>query len=326
MPEGLRWRGTAIGLSAVAVWSVMIGLVRRVSDSFGATLGMALLYSLAAIIPWMTRRPRDLRAFPRRYLLVGGVLFVLTDTSVGLAVGLAASASQAIEVSIVNYLWPTLTVLLAVLVNHQQKASWLLLPGVMAATAGIASAVGGDAGLDPARIGSNIASNPGPYALALTAAISWSCYNVVTPRIAHGHDGITIFFSGVAICLWIVHLVAGRPGPGSVSVAGIVALIGAAVAVAAGYACWNVGILHGNMRIISVASYMTPILSSGVAALLLGSRLSVSFWLGVVLVVIGSLLSWRATGTHHGARRPDRAAPETLRASRSRRLDRGEGD
>src|SRR5699024_4993147 len=72
-------RATLAGLGAIVVWSAMVALLRLVSDDFGATLGMALVYSLAAAMLWIVRRPRALRSFPLRYLLVGGALFVTTD-------------------------------------------------------------------------------------------------------------------------------------------------------------------------------------------------------------------------------------------------------
>lgn len=272
----------------------MIGLVRLVAEDFGTTLGMAVLYTLAAAILWIGRRPRGLRSFPVRYLVVGGALFVVTDVCVGLAVGLAADANQAIEVSIVNYLWPTGTVLLAALVQRRRRRSWLLLGGAVVATTGMAYAVGGDAGLAPAIIASNVAANPAPYTLALTAAIAWSCYSVLSPGLSRGRDGITLFFTGVAGSLWAVHLLTGAPAPDDVPWTGFLALLAAAAVLAAGYAFWNVGILNGDMRVLSTASYTTPVLSSAVGALLLGTSLALPFWCGVALVVVGSLLSWGA--------------------------------
>lgn len=41
-------KGTVIGLSAVLLWGFMAGLVRIVADNFGATLGSALVYTVAA--------------------------------------------------------------------------------------------------------------------------------------------------------------------------------------------------------------------------------------------------------------------------------------
>ncbi|HJB10541.1 MAG TPA: EamA family transporter [Candidatus Brachybacterium merdavium] len=268
----LMRRATLAGLGAIVVWSAMVALLRLVSDDFGATLGMALVYSLSAAMLWIVRRPRAVRGFPVRYLLIGGTLFVTTDVCAGLAVALAADADQAVEVSIVHYLWPTLTVLLSTLVVGRRGAFRLVLPGAL---------------------------------LAMTAALAWSSYNVFSPALAKGRDGITMFFTGVGLALWIIHLVAGASTPDHVPWTGYVALVGAATAVAAGYALWNVGILRGDMRMLSSVSYTTPLLSSAVAAILLRTTLGLPFWLGVVLVVIGSLLSWWAgrrggTGAQRG--------------------------
>jgi drug/metabolite transporter (DMT)-like permease len=224
---------------------------------------------------------------------------------VGLAVGLAADAAQAIEVSVVNYLWPTGTVLLAALL-FRRRSFLLVLPGALVATTGIALAVGGESGLDLGRIASNVGANPLPYVLALTAAIAWSCYNVVSPRLSRGHDGITLFFTAVAVSLWVVHLVASAPVPDHVASLGYLAVIGAGAAVAVGYSLWNIGILHGDMRILATASYTTPVLSSAVAALMLGTALALPFWLGVALVVVGSLRSWYAS------RRAPAGSPSSL--------------
>src|SRR5699024_3002302 len=74
-------RATLAGLGAIVVWSAMVALLRLVSDDFGATLGMALVYSLAAAMLWIVRRPRALRSFPLRYLLIGGALCGSTSLS-----------------------------------------------------------------------------------------------------------------------------------------------------------------------------------------------------------------------------------------------------
>ena len=95
-------RATAIGLMAVVLWSAMVALVRTVTETFGATLGAALIYSVAAVILWIVRRPASLRKAPRRYLLLGGLLFVAYEISFSLALGMASDASQAIEVSVLN--------------------------------------------------------------------------------------------------------------------------------------------------------------------------------------------------------------------------------
>ncbi|MOA49439.1 Aromatic amino acid exporter YddG [compost metagenome] len=62
-----------------------------------------------------------------------------------------------------------------------------------------------------------------------------------------------------------------------------------------GYAAWNVGILHGNVTILAGASYFIPVSSAALAAMLLHTPLSLSFWQGAAMVCAGSILCWLAT-------------------------------
>lgn len=50
LPVFNRNVATLIGLSAVIFWSTNVGLIRSVSESFGAVAGAALIYSVASII------------------------------------------------------------------------------------------------------------------------------------------------------------------------------------------------------------------------------------------------------------------------------------
>lgn len=289
-------KATLIGLCAILFWGALVGLIRVVAENFGATLGAALLYTGAAAVLWVIRRPRGVRDFPRRYLLICGALFVFYELCLGLSVGFAADARQAIEVSVVNYLWPTFTVLLAVALPPWRRVGWTFVPGVLLALFGVVSVVGGKLGIDAGQLIANLASNPLPYGLAFAGALTWAFYSVLTPRLSRGSDGITLFFTGTAVALWTVHLVAGVPSPPmGAGVPGVVALLVGSVVIALGYACWNIGVLHGNLTVLASASYATPVLSAAIASLLLGTRLSWPFWQAVGFVAIGSLLGWWAT-------------------------------
>ena len=67
-----------------------------------------------------------LGAFPRRYLIVGSALFVSYEICLSLSLGFAADRAQAIELGIVNYLWPCLTVVFAMLINGQRASAWVV--------------------------------------------------------------------------------------------------------------------------------------------------------------------------------------------------------
>ena len=75
------------------------------------------------------------------------------------------------------------------------------------------------------------------------------------------------------------------------SISGYAALAACALSIAGGYACWGYGMLHGNMETLAVGSYATPVFSTASSTVLLGVALGVPFWIGVVLVVAGSLIN-----------------------------------
>ena len=72
---------------------------------------------------------------------------------------------------------------------------------------------------------------------------------------------------------------------------GFVAVVACAISIAGGYACWGYGMLHGDMEVLSLGSYATPVLSTASSMVLLGVALGASFWIGVALVVGGTLVN-----------------------------------
>ena len=299
-------KATLIGLLAVLLWSSVVGLIKSVSESFGATAGAALIYTLAAVILLPTLGRGGLRNFPRRYLLWGGALFVGYELCLSLSIGYSQTARQAIEVGMVNYLWPTFTLVAAIMFNGQ-KASWLVVPGFVISILGIGWVLGGDQGLDLASMAGNVRHNPLSYGLAFIGAVLWAAYCVVTPRTANGRNGVALFFALTAMTLWI-KLAFGGDGRVTLDPGALVTLVLAAAAMGLGYAAWNVGILRGNVTVLATASYFTPVFSAALAALLLQSPLPLTFWQGAALVCMGSIVCWLAT-----RQRAPRAAQEMER-------------
>ena len=283
--------GTVIGLLAIVLWGFMAGLVRLVSESFGATLGSALIYTVGGILLLVVRKPTPIRHAPRKYLIIGGIMFVVYEASISLSIGLASTAAQSVEVSLVNYLWPTLLVLMTAAVSHKRGAVWKALPGAIVATIGVAMAVGGES-LNVHEALRNISSNPLPYALAFAGAFIWAIYATVTPKMSDGYDGTTIFFCCVAVVLWLIHFTSGEGLPATApGIGGYVALAACAASIAGGYACWGYGMLHGSMETLAIRSYATPLFSTASSTVLLGVALGAPFWIGVMLVIGGSLIN-----------------------------------
>ena len=284
---------TLIGLIAVLLWSSLVGLIRGVSESLGATGGAAMIYTVASVFLLFSVGRTRVSQFPKRYLFWGSLLFVTYELCLALSIGYANSSRQAIEVSMVNYLWPAFVMVAAILFNNQ-RANWLILPGFMLAVTGTCWVLGGDEGLHLPSVLANVQDNPLSYGLAFAGALIWTAYCTVTARISEGKNGITLFFMLTALALWLKYLlIGGEPMHFNLQV--IVYLVLAAAAMGFGYAAWNVGILYGNVTVLAGASYFIPVLSAALAALVLQTQLSLSFWQGAAMVCAGSILCWLAT-------------------------------
>jgi drug/metabolite transporter (DMT)-like permease len=289
---------TACGLLAILLWSTAAALIRSVSEMFGPLGGSALIYSLGAVmLVALLGRPR-LRATSWHYLIWGSALFVAYEVCLSLALGFASNRHQAIELGVVNYLWPCLTVLLAIVMNGQ-KARWLIVPGTALALFGIVWVVSGE-GLSVDSIVANVQSNPLSYSLALACAITFALYCNITRRYAGGQNLVVLFFALTAIVLWGKYALSSEVIP-PFSLRNSLELIAASTAMAGGYALWNIGILRGNLTLLATASYSAPVLSSAFASVWLGAALAAQFWQGAVLVTVGSLLCWWATRQHSDA-------------------------
>lgn len=288
-------KATITGLLAILLWSSIIGLLRSVSELLGPTGGAAMMYSVASVFLLLSVGWVSLSEFPRRYLVWGSVLFVTYELCLALSIGYAHTARQAIEVGMVNYLWPTFTIVAAIVFNRQ-KTNFLIVPGFLLSVAGICWVLGGEQDFDAAGMLHNVRGNPLSYGLAFAGALIWAAYCTVTARIAGGKNGVTLFFILVSASLWIKYL-AGGGGQMAFSGEAVVYLLLAAAAMGFGYGAWNVGILHGNVTVLAGASYFIPVLSAALSSMLLRTPLSTAFWQGSAMVCGGAILCWLATRT-----------------------------
>lgn len=284
---------TLAGCLAILCWSTIVAFVRNVTEQLGPVGGAAMIYTVSSLFLAVFIGLPHPKLFKIRYLVIGGSLFVSYEIFLVLALGLANDRMQAIEIGLINYLWPCLTVLLTVIVNRQRVSLWLY-PALILAFLGVAWTVSGDEGLSLHQLAANIATNPASYSMAFIGAFIWAVYCNVTKRLSGGHNAITWFFMATASALWIKYFISDAPAM-MFSTGAVVDLLLASAAMGMGYALWNIGIIGGNMVLLAVLSYFTPLLSTLFAAILLNVTLSVTFWQGVIMVTAASLMCWWLT-------------------------------
>lgn len=270
-----------------------MGVARAVTEMLGPVGGAASIYTVAALFLVAVMGVPKWRQYSLRYVLLGGGLFVAYEMCLALALAMANDRQQAIEMLVINYLWPALTVLLAVLVSGK-KTNVLVYPSVALAFVGVAWSISGDQGLSLTQISANIATNPATYAMAFVGAFLWAIYCNLTKRISNGQNAITLFFIMTAISLWIKYALSAETGMSVTLESGSLLLV-AGVFMGSGYALWNYAIIGGNMVLLATLSYFTPVLSTIISSIILGIALSSSFLQGVMMVTLGSLMCWWVT-------------------------------
>lgn len=282
----LRRGATISGIAAIVLWA-----------------SLAVLTTVAAGIP-----PFQLLALT---FSIGGILgcaFVLRPKGPGLAalrqppssaaLGIAAllgyhalyfiafSRAPAVQVNVVNYLWPLLIVVFAASLARVKVylRQWL---GTLLGFLGAALVV---------TRGRSLAINPHHalgYLAALGAAVTWSAYSVlnrrfnVVPSTAIPGSCVAVGLLGALVSRatesWIT--------PTAHQWAAIFAL--AIGPLGAAFWLWDRGTKHGDLVLLGMLSYGAPILSTGL--LLIAGRAQPHWTQGAALglLLLGALLSVR---------------------------------
>jgi len=286
-----------IGLSAILQWSSIVGLLKKISFSLGAELAVLLMYTLSTCILLIFFKIPNLKLISKKYLIFSTLLFVIYELCFSYAIALAQTAQQAIEVSLVNYLWPGLTVAMLILFK-EIKFNVFVIVGLAISLSGIILIQTGQGALTWSNILSNILENPISYILAFVGATLWSLYCVITKKYSDGHNPISFFFVAISIVLWTKYLWSHGLSLNSIpevelTTIGLLGIV--SVVMALGYAAWNIGIIKGNITILVTLSYFSPVISTLISMFILQTNLPTEFWYGVILVTSGSLVCWIST-------------------------------
>ncbi|WP_037028270.1 aromatic amino acid DMT transporter YddG [Psychromonas aquimarina] len=281
---------TLAGCLAILLFSTTVGFVRNVAEQLGPIGGAAMIYTVSSFFLLIFIGAPRFRTFSLKYLLIGGTLFVSYEICLSLALGMANNRVQAVEMGVINYLWPSLTVLLAVFIS-KKPVNKALYPAIALSFFGVAWTVGGDEGISISQLAGNIATNPASYSMAMTGAFIWAFYCNITKRLANGKNAITWFFIATAAALWIKYFISNEPAMVFTSGAAIDLLL-TGMAMGSGYALWNIGIIGGNMMLLATLSNFAPLFSTFLSAVILDIALTTKFWQGVVMVTAASLLCW----------------------------------
>jgi drug/metabolite transporter (DMT)-like permease len=207
-----------------------------------------------------------------------------------LAVGLSFSREQVIEVSIINYLWPGLTLIFSLPILHK-KGKISLIPGIVIAFAGFYLATVQSGMFSWEVFKGNFQVSYLPYLLAFMAAITWGLYSNLVRRWAGHTEGgaVPLFLLVTGLVLTIIRLIFPEESYWTPRV--IVELLYMSVfPTFLAYTLWDKAMRKGNIILVASLSYFTPLLSIVISSLYLGVVIKPTLWIACGLVIVGAVI------------------------------------
>jgi len=298
-------RSTLGGLLAILLWSSSIAVSRSLTESLGVFSAGAFSYILAGSLGVLySFLRRDSRARPANlplpYLVSCGSLFVVYQLCLYLAVGLAPNHYWVVVAGILNYLWPVLTLVFSIPIL-KTRARWWVIPGFVLALGGTVLAMAPENGSTPpdAQAGAVAVAVP---LLALAAAITWALYSNLARKHAAAQPGnaVPFFFLLSGMLMLVLRFIfheESRWTTGNLLSLAYMSLLPCLIA----YTLWDKAMRKGDIVLVTVLSYLTPLLSTALTCFWLGARPGLNLWLACLMLIAGALLSRSSLKTPDGA-------------------------
>jgi len=197
---------------------------------------------------------------------------------------MAFQHAPAVEVNLINYLWPLFVVLLSPVYLKGYALRWHHVLGALVGLSGAAVVVTGGA------LHFNLSSAPG-YGYAAIAAVIWASYSLLIKRYQPLPDTLVSAFCLLAGLLALV--IAWSSSPTSLQPWRLtgrerlyVILMGIGPHGIA-FVTWNLALKHGDPRVIGSVSYLIPLLSTLILVITGAGRLNAASGAGMAMIVAG---------------------------------------
>ncbi|MGL4440295.1 MAG: aromatic amino acid exporter YddG [Bosea sp. (in: a-proteobacteria)] len=277
-------RPTLLGLGAILLWG-LLALLTDMTKGVPPFLLTALTFWVASAFGLIVLVARGqlgaMRQSPAAWVLGVGGLF--GSHALYFA---AMKNAPAAEASLIGYLWPLLIVLMSGFLPGE-RLRWPHVAGACLGLTGIIVLTFGKGGIGGA------ASLPlFGYTLALLFALVWAGYSVLSRRMATvPTEAVVGFCIATAVLASLTHVVvepAMWPSEGNQWLGIILLGIGPT---GAAFFLWDIGMKHGDIRLLGTASYAAPVIST--VALVLAGRAEAGWSLAIAcaLIVAGALVA-----------------------------------
>ncbi len=283
---------TLIGLGAIGLWSVLALLT--------ASAGAVPPFELAALTFAIGGACGLVYAAARGRLAALAQPWPVWLVGVGGLFGYHALYFAALrrappaEASLIAYLWPLLIVLFSALLPGER----LRARHVVGAALGFAGAAALFVGKAEGGVGAH-AADPAValgYAFALGCAFVWSSYSVLSRRLKAAPTEAVAGFCLVTSALAAVSHLAFETTVAPASATQWAAIVGLGLGpVGLAFYVWDYGVKNGDLRLLGVAAYAAPVLSTLILVATGFAPATASLGLACALIVGGAVVATRGS-------------------------------
>jgi drug/metabolite transporter (DMT)-like permease len=291
---GTARAGVMMGVACVGLWSCTAALISLSGQRLGTWLFLAVASTLGGAGQMLYYRAAKgsfapcLR-LPWRLWVLMVLGFVLYGLVYPLALTTCVSDAQLCGVNLINYLWPVLTIVCALLWVPGTLFSWRLGGALALAIAGLALANQG-------ALRNWLHAPPHsllPYGLAAVAAVCWAVYSSLLARWrawARDHATAPLGFLLTGLVAAIVCLVQRQGLPRDPLAWGTTVLC-AVGPFGAGYLLWELALHRAPASTLGLLGAVIPVLSTILLCAVRGYRPGAHLWVAAILVSAAAMLS-----------------------------------
>jgi drug/metabolite transporter (DMT)-like permease len=282
-------RGAIYGLTAAAIWGGMYVVSDRVLLTIPPfTLLTIRLVLAVTILTFILRQRRDVR-LPAHTEIIQ----LLAVGALGFGVSVSAQfvgtdKSTAVNGALVTSAAPAFILIFAVLILRE-KLTGQRIAAVALATLGVLVII------DPGSADFSSATFFGDMALAV-AAITWGLFSVLIRRVSANTDTFIVTYIGflgglvLTVPAALVELTQRSVGHVTLEIVLGVLYLGV-ISTALAMWLWNRAFALVDASVASLFFFAQPLVGAVLSVVLLGQHMTVTLWIGAVLITLGVLLS-----------------------------------
>ncbi len=199
----------------------------------------------------------------------------------------ALQLSPPAQANLINYLWPLQIVLFSAFLPGERLRSQHFI-GALLGLAGVVVL-----GFGNGKLGFQLEHLAG-YGLAILSGLVWASYSVLSRRFGEvPTDAVTGFCLATSALATLCHGLFETTVVPSSTLAWLAILASGLGPVGAAFYLWDIGVKRGNIRLLGVASYATPILST--LGLIVAGYASATpaLMIACLLIVTGAVIASR---------------------------------